>query len=353
MHGYTSFGALDPETLVRHPEQLSDVVLPKLWTILNRAGIRTGIFNVPSTHPAEPIDGFMLSGFPAPTRTESLLQPAPLQGAFRQAFSDYDCNGSVEVAGFNTRSRRSAIIRRLETFVRMRLRALEWLLDREPVDFLWVVFETFDRIAHCAYAFLSPASALYDTEEGRETRGRVLELLQLQDQAIGRILERMGPSPTVMVVSDHGFAWTPRLFDLRGWLIAQGLMVPQPGTHLWQRMKAFGRSKAKQWGLSRFWQAMALIRGGLATAVDHERWTGATWDWSRSSTWLAAATEYGVRINLCGRYPWGIVPPEKEDEIVHRVTSAMRGLCDPETGEPIFPIVERRDAVYEGPYTTR
>lgn len=56
----------------------------------------------------------------------------------------------------------------------------------------------------------------------------------------GRLLDRVAPDGVVMVVSDHGFSWTPKHFDLTGFLVNSGLMVlsPNAGGRLWRRAKA-------------------------------------------------------------------------------------------------------------------
>jgi len=353
VHGYTSFGILDPQTLVRRAERLDGVSCPRLWTVLNQAGVRTGIFNIPSTYPADVVDGFMVSGFPAPPGSREAVQPTYLRRPFTEAFPAYDCNGTIEVALFNDPTKRDHLVQQLQQILSQRRRALEWLLEREPVDFLWVVLETFDRIAHCAYAFLSPESDLHGSDEGKRAYDAILDLFETQDHIIKDVMEWAGSDSMAMVVSDHGFSWTPRRFDLRGWLISRDLMAPPRHKRLWQRFKGAVRSRLQQKGLGKFWQAVSNTHARLAKAGGRARWTGATWDWDRSKTWLSGASEYGIRINLRGRYVHGIVPPTEYDETVDCLVDALQNVQDPKDERPVFSLVKRREEVYHGPYVDR
>jgi predicted AlkP superfamily phosphohydrolase/phosphomutase len=352
VHGYLSFRVLEPGTLARRTVMLQDVRQPRLWTVLNRAGVRTGLFNVPVTYPADRVDGFMISGFVTPPGGQGAIQPESLREAFRQAFPAYDYNGPHEGALFNNRAKREGLVRRLRDCVEQRGAALAWFLDREPVDFLWVVLEAIDRISHYAYAFLTPDSALYDTPEAREVRDWTLDLMEAQDRVIGRILERMGPDPLVMVVSDHGFAWTPRGFDLRGWLIDKGLMAPPRGLNPWRRFKRAVRSVVGRWmgegAVERIVRARARVTG-----FEGDEHGGVTWDWERSQTWLSWPIEYGIRVNTRSRHSLGLVTDDEYGDVVRRIVKELGKETDPETGRPVFTQVACREDVCTGEHVER
>jgi len=50
-----------------------------------------------------------------------------------------------------------------------------------------------------------------------------------------------------------------------------------------------------------------------------------------------------IYVNLAGRQPGGVVPPEKLGEYVERIVAACQALRDPLTGEPVFEVVLRRE----------
>ena len=65
-HGVFSFTCRDKNGGSPHTASLVDVKAPAVWELLGAAGHRVGVMNVPITFPAQPVNGFMLSGFPAP-----------------------------------------------------------------------------------------------------------------------------------------------------------------------------------------------------------------------------------------------------------------------------------------------
>ena len=351
-HGFMSFRVLEPGSLRYRSEMLRGVSCGKLWEVLNGAGVRTGLFNVPATYPAEACDGFMVSGFVTPSGAPESVAPEGLREAFGAAFPGYDCNGPQEGPVFNHRSRRRGLIESLRQSLVGRLEALEWLLEREPVDFLWVVLETVDRVSHYAYALLAPDSELYDTEEGRETREWVLGLMEEQDRVIARILERMGPDTDVMVVSDHGFNWTPQLFDVRGWLIDNGYMAVsgKGGVAGWVK----GRLRGAVVGLlgRTAWNRLSRMRTRVTGTESHEL-LSVSWDWSRSRVWHGPFMEYGVRLNTTERGVQGIVAPEACGALAEELVERLAGLENPATGERVFSQVARREALLSGPHVGR
>ena len=352
-HGFTSFRVRQQGSRTYRATKMTDVACPKIWTVLNGEGVRTGIFNVPATHPAEPVDGFMVSGFVTPAGGQEVLQPARFRGDFGRDFPGYDPNSVHEGALFNRRSKRRELIAQVGEALRARQAALEWMLDREPVDFLWVVYEAIDRLSHYGYAFLDPASVRYETEEGREVREAVLDVLAIQDQAIGRILERMGAETAVMVVSDHGFNWTPRLFDLYGWLVSQGLLVPSAS--LGRRAKGVARRLVTRvlgrstWVRMQWWRSRRLEQGA------RETYRGATWDWQRTKAWPGTKMEYGLHIHAgaLGDHQAEEGTEPARDALQQRLVRDLAEVTDPETGERVFDTVTPRESLCDGPFLWR
>ncbi len=60
---------------------------------------------------------------------------------------------------------------------------------------------------------------------------------------------------------------------------------------------------------------------------------------------------WGVRINLKGREPNGIVQSEEYDEVRNRIIEAMRLTIDEEEGIRVFERIYRREDIYSGAYT--
>jgi predicted AlkP superfamily phosphohydrolase/phosphomutase len=70
------------------------------------------------------------------------------------------------------------------------------------------------------------------------------------------------------------------------------------------------------------------------------------------SSWFAidtGARSSGVRLNLVGREPAGVVPADQKERALADIEGALRELIDVDTGELVVQSVERT-AGWEGPY---
>ncbi|HIE38013.1 MAG TPA: hypothetical protein EYP77_02910, partial [Anaerolineae bacterium] len=52
---------------------------PTFWQWLNQHGVRTAVVHVPGTFPPHPVDGVMVSGWPAPLNRGNLIYTYPLE----------------------------------------------------------------------------------------------------------------------------------------------------------------------------------------------------------------------------------------------------------------------------------
>ena len=85
---------------------------------------------------------------------------------------------------------------------------------------------------------------------------------------------------------------------------------------------------------------MAAKRSNIDRIIDNV-------DWSRTTAY--ALVPRGVRINLKGREPSGIVEPTEYESVRDRLIRDLKLLCYP-SGEPVFDRVYRREDVMAGPY---
>jgi predicted AlkP superfamily phosphohydrolase/phosphomutase len=57
------------------------------------------------------------------------------------------------------------------------------------------------------------------------------------------------------------------------------------------------------------------------------------------------------RLNMVNREPGGIVSQGEQETILAQLCEALRGICDPDTGEPLFSALHRAKDLYRGPFT--
>lgn len=58
----------------------------------------------------------------------------------------------------------------------------------------------------------------------------------------------------------------------------------------------------------------------------------------------------GIRLNLRGREPQGIVQPDEYEAVRGQIIRDLRAVRDPASGAPVYAAVHRREDVYHGAY---
>jgi predicted AlkP superfamily phosphohydrolase/phosphomutase len=169
------------------------------------------------------------------------------------------------------------------------------------------------------------------------------------DETLSRLLEASGPDIDVIVMSDHGMGWRqPAAEYLNDVLEQLGYLRRDQGAGRGATWRAF--RLAKRLGP----RARGLVKRRLPGAYrrfGHRiRFGGIEWGSTRA---FGDNTRSCVWINLQGRQPGGIVPPEEREALVEELREVLAALVDPESGEPVVEAVRTQQEVYAGPYVDR
>lgn len=317
-----------------------------LWEYLDEHGYRSVVVNVPVTHPPRPFDGALVPGYTAPESPE--CHPPGLLADIEAAIGEYRVYGDVESA---------------TDCIRMRGEAFRYLADRFDPDFGFVEFQWTDAICH---------KRPDDWTELERVYGAV-------DEQIGTILDACDPQ-NVIVVSDHGMGpYDGRSFLVNEYLRKQGyVQTTNGGTGMpsWsavrdrQLKQGVGETQFDPSRIERLTAAVArlgltsqrietlLSTVGLRDFVlRHVPTTAISTateqvDFPRSLAYMRSRTELGVRINLQGREPEGIVPPEEYESVRSDLIDQLRAVETP-AGEPVFESVIPREQQFNGPHAER
>ncbi|HZL99861.1 MAG TPA: alkaline phosphatase family protein, partial [Planctomycetota bacterium] len=209
-------------------------------------------------------------------------------------------------------------------------------LDRaQDWDVYFQVFSTPDRVGHMLFRETDPAHPLYDealansqvTAWGQSfpLKDALLQCYRNADRIVGEVLDRLargdfGADCLLLVVSDHGFSSFRRQVNLNNALYDLGFLKFKGGEDLEAVMR-------------RSWRERDLL-GRV--------------DWKTTKAYSLGLGE--VFVNLAGREPQGIVPPEQYDATVAELQTALLGLRDPKDGARVVTSVSRRDELYDGPW---
>ncbi len=326
----------------------TDVREPTIWEILDGHGLTSVVVNAPTTHPPRPFDGALVPGYTAPENPT--CHPEGLLDDVRAEVGDYQLYGPP--SGLDDPAPEYCKL------VRQRRDAFTYLADRFDPDFGFVEFQQPDTVFHRYPGDLDSVRQIYRTV----------------DDAVATILRETDPN-TVFLVSDHGMGeMDGHTFYVNEFLVEEGYTeVTRDGQGMpsWRpiRQERLRNGKDSRDGPSVVSEAVSTLASyGVTTerignlldtvglrefAESHVssnvvRASGRQVDFAASQAYMRGRVELGVRINLEGREPDGIVPPEEYDALRERLIEDLSSVTAPD-GTPVFDEVAPREEYFHGP----
>lgn len=191
-----------------------------VWSIIGDYGMRVGIIGWPVTHPALPVNGFLVSDqfhrLPAArlaTDGAAAITPPTLLDAAREAVTrpitpDPVLLGTLpppDLADDHEPRREPEPEPEPLLADRVHLQLARTLMARLPARFTAVRLPGVDAVGHYYLRFANPAPFGDVTEEERQRYGRVLETYYaFLDGIVGDALGLLGPDDLLLVVSAFG-----------------------------------------------------------------------------------------------------------------------------------------------------
>ncbi|MHB0961249.1 MAG: alkaline phosphatase family protein [Pirellulaceae bacterium] len=233
-HGIHGFIEPDPVNGGARPYTSTSRKVKALWNILTQSGLKSNIIGWWASHPAEPIDGCIVTnhftGIKYVPNKGWHVAPGTIYPADRTAFLsqfrvlpqelthehifpfiphadrlDQQNDSSVQVFG-----------RLLSDCASMHAVATV-VMETEPWDFMAVYYDSIDHCCHAFMPFHPPKLPHVSDEQFELYKDVVSGAYRFHDLMLARLLELAGPETTVLLCSDHGFQsrhlrpqWTPR-----------------------------------------------------------------------------------------------------------------------------------------------
>jgi len=296
-HGVFGFVDLKPGSYSTYFPNSTHVRSPTLWQCLGKEGRRSVVINMPSTYPAQEIDGSLIAGFVA-IDLEKATYPKSLVPWLRQI--GYRLDVDAALARQNPDRFFEELHISLEKGEEVSLR----LMREEDWDFFAAVVTGTDRLHHFFWDAWEDASSPYHS--------RFLEYYRKVDGLAGRLYEALNGRAVFLALSDHGFGRLRRDVYLNRWLEENGYL-------------AFSGAK----------------RDSVAD-IDPARTRAFCLDPGR------------IYVNLKRRFPQGSVLPGREyEQLLDELSSRLAGLCH-ETGpgksEKVLRRVFRKEELFSGPF---
>lgn len=346
VYGFLSFDGYDWDIV-----NASHVREHTIWELLDQNGLTSVVVNAPVTYPPPDIDGAVVPGYVAPESPQ--CHPDGLLEEVTDAIGEY----RVYTPSLNDSAPAAEKVQEYRDLVRMRGEAFRYLADRFDPDFGFLQFQVTDTVLH----------------EFPGDRSKARQVYRAVDDQIGTVLSECDPE-TVIVVSDHGMDAYEQRFSLNEFLRQNNYVETVKGGTGMPTWAAIRDSRLvdgetsdgpEQSALATVMERLAdvgitsqragnvLERLGLADLVmrvvpnDVIRAGSEQVDFPESTAYMRSRVECGVRINLAGREPDGIVEPENYERVRQDLIDTLRKV-ETSDGVPLFDSVLPREEVFSG-----
>lgn len=291
-HGIFGFTDLEPHSYRMRFPTFADLKAAPIWKDLEKSGRRTVVINLPSTYPAQPIHGVLISGFVA-LYLEKATYPETIVGQLRSM------GYRIDVDTMKAREDKDFLIKELHETLEVRKRAIDHFWQKENWDLFIAVVTGTDRLQHFLMdAFDDRAHPFYQ---------RFLDYYHFVDEKmIGAMVKRIEDRMDLCILSDHGFTKTEQELYLNRWLVENGYLK-------------FENENPES--------IEEIARGSRVFAMDPGR----------------------LYLNLRGKYPYGTVAEGEEAvALLDEISEKLKTL--EHHGKAVVKKVCRRDELYSGPH---
>ncbi len=294
-HGIFGFTDLKEDTYgIRFPA-FGDLKSPTIWDRLGDKGMRSVVVNQPSTYPARPIPGILVSGFVA-IDLERSVAPAEYVGELEAI------GYRIDIDTERCKDDPAELFSQLRALLEARRRAADLFWDREEWHLMEIVVTGTDRLHHFMW------DAWKDKNHAHH--GDFLDYYRMVDDLILHIYERSresGVDDRFFMLSDHGFCGVKKEVQINAILRKAGFLDLPEGA-------------ASLEGVTETTKAFAL---------DPAR----------------------IYLNRRGRFPRGSVADAEAESLLGNLVAVFERL--EHEGEHVIRRIFTRDEAYSGPLAGR
>ncbi|MFC7248523.1 alkaline phosphatase family protein [Halomicroarcula sp. GCM10025324] len=348
-HGCFGFTRRKENSYERVPLNLTDVHAETLWEALDTAGVACGVVNVPETYPPTELDnGFMISGWPIPNRTNPAAPSdvlTELEAELGTTYKVKPTSMGPELKQFSNQK----VFEEMKSAIRHRKRAFETLLSMYDLDVFFGVFTATDIAGH------------YLVEDEARLRKTYIE----QDEALGGLLEQVPDETNIILMSDHGHgAKGTRSFHVVEWLRKEGYLALDSDSDIDLSRRLLRKGGFTRENLLRMKNRLGVgdVRELLPQPVfDVAKRTVPAADereqkvlseqirWDQTTAYVGSEQNV-IFLNTEDVHPNGTVPPDRVPELRDELKTKLESLRHPDRDEPLVTELKTREEVFSGPY---
>jgi len=349
-HGVHYLLQLAPGTYALHGVAHGDFVRREaFWSAAARAGRRVAVLDVPLTRLDPSLDGVhvvewgghdALYGF----RTS----PPELADELRARHGVHPLGPTCDGVRRTAEDWR-AFVDQLTTGVARKGAWTRELLARGGWDLLMQVFTETHCVGHQAWHLHDTAHPAHDAAVAAALGDPLRRVYQAVDAAVGEIVAAAGDDAHVVVFSAHGMShWYGAQFLLRDILVRLGVTVPL-ASHRSGGARRLAAAAWRQLPDAMRSPARAALRAMRPTPRAAPPTLGYDFARSRCFPLNNGLAVGGIRLNLIGREPRGVIRPGNEARMFcDDLAGELLAIVDDRTGRPLVRRVLRTDDLCAG-----
>ena len=261
-----------------------------VWDILSEAGKSSILIGVPQTYPPKKINGCMITSFLTPSTDSQYTYPPELKAEVERVADGY----MLDVENFRTENK-DELLEEIYRMTEKRYTVAKHLMKTREWDFFMMVEMGPDRLHHGFWKFFDKRHRKYQPSKYENA---MRDYYRYLDEIAGDLMSIAGSDTSVIVVSDHGAKRMNGGICINEWLIKEGYLK-----------------------LKDYPDTITPLR-----EVEI--------DWGNTIAWGEGGYHARVLLNVKGREPDGVVPPEDYEEVRDGLIQKLEALED-ENGDLI------------------
>jgi len=303
-----------------------DIRCETIFSMVNRSGGKATVLNFPLTAPPPKLDGAVVPGLVSWRHLRRNVWPAELFDELRGL-----PGFSAKALSWDFENERKALHdlpdHELEAWVRFHIeREDQWariarhLLQRRPTPLFAVMFDGVDKLQHACWRWLDPKFRPgHLTPVEQRIDELCLAYFRRLDDHVRDLVRLAGAGARTIIVSDHGFGPSTRLFRVNKWLEQQGCLQ-------WQA--DVGAADPPR----------PALAGGRTVPLD----------WARTVAYAPSAASNGICIRVRGPHDATGIDPADYAALRARLVDGLLAIEDPLGQGRLVRRVLVREAAFPG-----
>ena len=197
-----------------HLNNFSNIAVPSIWELADKAGKTVVSLNMPATSPPPKVKGVIIPGLLCPRLSRDTVHPPEAYDKYIKPRKDY------LVVNLDQRETVSQFAEQAIATERVRCEVALELMNDIDWDLFCVQIQSSDVFQHMVWWALDPESPGYSDE----SRNEALVFYRYCDDIIGRLVAAADSDTLKLVASDHGFCMKRGNLGVNTWLYENGYL---------------------------------------------------------------------------------------------------------------------------------